>query len=325
MGKMPQMDNVPEGKAVVKPRSAKLNLLAQCGTACHNGVSPKGFPKDNRPVPIPTMESMFPDAKNLQHGRGRIWCLDCHHTTKRNMLVDHFGEPISIDQPQLLCGKCHGDKLRDWRDGIHGKRIGEFVSTARSAGSPAPSATTRTTCRTASATRASCSCSPSHRPNCPRHEGCEVREDPSDRPLMSDDTDATKPARGDPTWVAPALTREEQTRHVGKTPVFFGPPLAILTEGQKNTLEISGKLNRTAERYLALMRTTACSNSASPNGSASPTSASIGFMSPLEIRELPMEVDLTRFECEGLDKGAGRQARAASFADLVAVVESLGF
>jgi hypothetical protein len=44
------------------------------------------------------------------------------------MLVDHFGDPISFDQPQLLCGKCHGDKLRDWRDGIHGKRIGEFVS-----------------------------------------------------------------------------------------------------------------------------------------------------------------------------------------------------
>jgi Zn finger protein HypA/HybF involved in hydrogenase expression len=128
MGKMPQMDKVPEGKAVVRPRSEKMTLLAQCGTACHNGIVPKGFPKDNRPIPIPTMESMVPDLKNFQHGRGRIWCLDCHHPTKRNMLVDHFGDPISMDQPQLLCGKCHGDKLRDWRDGIHGKRIGQFVS-----------------------------------------------------------------------------------------------------------------------------------------------------------------------------------------------------
>ncbi|MBL0085439.1 MAG: hypothetical protein IPP44_01800 [Ideonella sp.] len=131
MGKMPQLDNIPEGKAVVKPRSAKMNLLAQCSTACHNGTYPKGFPKDNRPVPIPTMEAMFPDAKDFQHGRGRIWCLDCHHSTKRNMFVDHFGDPISFDQPQLLCGKCHGDKLRDWRDGIHGKRIGEFTSTGK--------------------------------------------------------------------------------------------------------------------------------------------------------------------------------------------------
>ena len=31
----------------------------------------------------------------------------------------------------MLCGKCHGDKLRDWRDGIHGKRIGDFTSTGK--------------------------------------------------------------------------------------------------------------------------------------------------------------------------------------------------
>ena len=131
MGKVPLLDKIPEGHAVVKPRSEKLSLLAQCGTACHNGVYPKGWPKDNKPVPIPTMEAMFPDAKNFQHGRGSIWCLDCHHATKRNMLVSHQGDPISFDQPQLLCGKCHGDKLRDWRDGIHGKRIGDFTSTGK--------------------------------------------------------------------------------------------------------------------------------------------------------------------------------------------------
>ncbi len=132
MGKMPQLENLPEGHAVVRPRSEKLNLLAMCGTACHNGVGPKAnpptLPKDKKPIPIPTMEAMYPDSKDFQHGRGRIWCLDCHHTTQRNKLVDHFGDPISFDQPQLLCGKCHGDKLRDWRDGIHGKRIGDFTT-----------------------------------------------------------------------------------------------------------------------------------------------------------------------------------------------------
>ena len=52
----------------------------------------------------------------------------------------------------------------------------------------------------------------------------------------------------------------------------------------------------------------------------------IGFMSPLEIRELPLEVDLTRFDIEGLDKKAlAQKLRAASLADLVAVLESLGF
>ena len=134
-----------------------------------------------------------------------------------------------------------------------------------------------------------------------------------------------KPVRGDPTWVAPALTREEQTRRVGKTPVFFGPPLAILTDGLKNTMEISGRLNRTAERYLELQRHHGIELT-EPERRCIAHICHIGFMSPLEIRELPMEVGLTRFECEGLDKAtlAGK-LEAASFADLVAVVESLGF
>jgi hypothetical protein len=135
MGKMPGMEKLPEGHAVVKPRSEKLALMPMCGTACHNGVGPQfnppTLPKDKRAKPNPTMEAMVPDLANFQHGRGRIWCMDCHHLTKRNMLVDHFGDPVSFDQPQLLCGKCHGDKLRDWRDGIHGKRIGEFTSTGK--------------------------------------------------------------------------------------------------------------------------------------------------------------------------------------------------
>ncbi len=133
------------------------------------------------------------------------------------------------------------------------------------------------------------------------------------------------PVRGDPTWVAPALTREEKTRNVGKTPVFFGPPLAILTDGQKNTMEISGKLNRTAERYLEILRHHGLELT-EPEKKCIAHICHIGFMSPLEIRELPFEVRMTAFECDGLDKEAlAAKLDAASFADLVVVVESLGF
>lgn len=128
MAKMPGLESIPDGQAVTRPRLPHLPQAAACGTACHNGTYPPGFPKTKDPVPIPTMEAMVPDLKNFQHGRGRIWCLDCHHTTQRNKFVDNFGKPIGMEEPQLLCGKCHGDKLRDWRDGIHGKRIGDFTS-----------------------------------------------------------------------------------------------------------------------------------------------------------------------------------------------------
>jgi hypothetical protein len=142
---------------------------------------------------------------------------------------------------------------------------------------------------------------------------------------MEDSPDKPGGVRGDPTWVAPALTREEKTRNVGKTPVFFGPPLAVLTDGQKNTMEISGKLNRTAERYLEIQRHHGLELS-EPERKCIAHICNIGFMSPLEIRELPFEVSLTKFECEGLDKAAlVTKLESVSFADLVVVVESLGF
>ena len=140
---------------------------------------------------------------------------------------------------------------------------------------------------------------------------------------MSDQPE--RPVRGDPTWVPPALTRDEKTRNVGKTPVFFGPPLAILTDGQKNTMEISGKLNRTAERYLEIQRHHGIELT-EPERQCIAHICNIGFMSPLEIEELAFEVGLTQFECDGLDKVALKQKlEAADFVDLVVVVESLGF
>lgn len=145
----------------------------------------------------------------------------------------------------------------------------------------------------------------------------------------SPDDDALVPepakGRGDPSWIAPALTMSEKTRVVGKTSVFFGPPLAILAEGQKNTMEISGRLNRTAERYLEMLKHHGLELT-EPERMCLAHICHIGFMSPLEIRELPFEVSVTAFECDGLDKGAlATKLESASFADLVAIVESLGF
>ncbi|MBS1138872.1 MAG: hypothetical protein H6R13_325 [Proteobacteria bacterium] len=142
---------------------------------------------------------------------------------------------------------------------------------------------------------------------------------------MTDATPKPSPSRGDPTWVAPALTRDEKTRVVGKTPVFFGPPLAILTDGKQNTMEISGRLNLAAERYLEILKHHGLELS-EPERQCLRHICNTGFMSPLEIRELPMEVGMTAFNCDGLDKDAlALKLDAASFADLVVIVESLGF
>jgi hypothetical protein len=220
MGKMPLLDKI------ARRQGGRQAALRQAGPAGRSAARPattawpqvqpaKGFPRTTGRCRSRPWKPWCPSCKNFQHGRGRIWCLDCHHTTKRNMLVDHFGDPVSFDQPQLLCGKCHGDKLRDWRDGIHGKRIGEFASTGK---------------------KRWFTCTECHNPHnvqdgarnrgfiqlaarvatatAQRHEGREVRKDAPDRRTDGRLTrpEPPRPGRGDPTWVAPALTREEQTR-----------------------------------------------------------------------------------------------------------------
>ncbi len=132
MGEMPIKDADYEyGTSVVRPRSNKLAMLPLCGQTCHEVTLPQGDPKSNYPREIKSHKNIVLNGTDLPHGRGSVWCLDCHHRTERNKLIDNFGNPISYDQPQLLCGKCHGDIYRDWRDGIHGKRIGEWASTGK--------------------------------------------------------------------------------------------------------------------------------------------------------------------------------------------------
>lgn len=143
--------------------------------------------------------------------------------------------------------------------------------------------------------------------------------------LDDDAVPAPRPERGDPTWIEPALNTKDVTRVVGKTSVFFGPPMAILTQGQKNTMLISGKLNRTAERYMEILKHHGLELT-EPERKCLIHICHIGFMSPLEISELADEVSMTAFECEGLDKIVlAKKLESASFADLVAIVESLGF
>jgi hypothetical protein len=60
----------------------------------------------------------------LHHAEGQRWCLDCHNPNDRDKLRLVSGEVISFSESYRLCGQCHGDKYRDWREGLHGKRTG---------------------------------------------------------------------------------------------------------------------------------------------------------------------------------------------------------
>lgn len=110
-----------------------------------------------------------------------------------------------------------------------------------------------------------------------------------------------------------------------KTRIYFGPPLALLTERESNTMEISGRINRTAERYLEIVARHGV-DLTDPERECLMRVCAAGVLAPYEILELPMEVEFNTDNIEGLDRGALiKKLEAASFADLVAVVEDLGY
>ncbi|NOT31547.1 MAG: hypothetical protein HOP15_13955 [Planctomycetes bacterium] len=62
----------------------------------------------------------------LQHDQEHRWCLDCHDAANRDMLHLAGGALVSFEESYRLCGQCHGDKYRDWRAGVHGRRTGRW-------------------------------------------------------------------------------------------------------------------------------------------------------------------------------------------------------
>lgn len=71
-------------------------------------------------------ELMFHTEINLKHDEEHRWCLDCHDADNRDTLHLASGEPVPFEESYRLCGQCHGEKLRDWKAGVHGRRTGNW-------------------------------------------------------------------------------------------------------------------------------------------------------------------------------------------------------
>lgn len=64
--------------------------------------------------------------ESFDHDSENRWCLDCHDFDNRDSLRFASGKRLDFKESYKLCGQCHGDKLRDWKVGVHGKRTGEW-------------------------------------------------------------------------------------------------------------------------------------------------------------------------------------------------------
>ena len=82
--------------------------------------------KDMRPNRTRRALSDMHTDIELKHDEQHRWCLDCHDADNRDTLHLASGEPVSFAESYRLCGQCHGEKLRDWRAGVHGRRTGNW-------------------------------------------------------------------------------------------------------------------------------------------------------------------------------------------------------
>lgn len=77
--------------------------------------------------PNPQRRELYsPHPATLDHGAGRIWCLDCHAPENRNALHTLAGQEVSFDEAYLVCGQCHYAPQKDWFFGAHGKRVANW-------------------------------------------------------------------------------------------------------------------------------------------------------------------------------------------------------
>ena len=92
-------------------------------TTCHNAGMPANRTRR-------TLTDMHTDIE-LKHDEEHRWCLDCHDADHRDQLHLASGEPVPFEESYRLCGQCHGEKYRDWRAGVHGRRVGEWNGAKR--------------------------------------------------------------------------------------------------------------------------------------------------------------------------------------------------
>jgi formate-dependent nitrite reductase cytochrome c552 subunit len=122
---MPTFASAPEKKkaepvhqeGIEVPKPPFTDGIFPC-TTCHDGKQVK--------VNTQRRELAMHSEIELKHGPETRWCLDCHDANSRDSLHLASGEKVSFNTSYQLCGQCHGDKYRDWRAGVHGKRTGSW-------------------------------------------------------------------------------------------------------------------------------------------------------------------------------------------------------
>lgn len=123
------ISNYSEEKTAENKNNANSELIAVNPPPFSDGIFPCSD-CHNDLTPNPTkrkLVDMHDDISEMfNHDFQNRWCIDCHDLNNRDSLKLASGKLLDFKESYKLCGQCHGDKLRDWKVGVHGKRIGEW-------------------------------------------------------------------------------------------------------------------------------------------------------------------------------------------------------
>ena len=86
---------------------------------CHASI-------DANPVRRELVDMHEEISEMFNHDSKNRWCLDCHDLNNRDSLRLASGKLLDFKESYKLCGQCHGEKYRDWKFGVHGKRTGNW-------------------------------------------------------------------------------------------------------------------------------------------------------------------------------------------------------
>lgn len=113
----PSRPMLPDAVPVLLPSPEPDDEYLPCSD-CHEGEPVDATPRE------------FEDEHDLMDfAHGELWCLDCHGTEDHESLHLTNGTLIAFEDSWRLCTQCHGEKLADWRAGVHGKRTGHWRGT----------------------------------------------------------------------------------------------------------------------------------------------------------------------------------------------------
>jgi hypothetical protein len=112
----PEGPQVAAGQRVEVPPPPFTEGMFPC-SGCHADLTPN---PQRRPL------TAMHDDIQLRHDEEHRWCLDCHDAADRDVLHLASGDKVPFEESYRVCGQCHGEKYRDWRAGVHGRRSGEW-------------------------------------------------------------------------------------------------------------------------------------------------------------------------------------------------------